>query len=76
MWLALRDAERVEGPAFRGKTVSVQIAAGGADVPYAIYVHEDLEAHHSVGQAKFIESVLNESAPHMAERLAARLKEE
>lgn len=28
---------------------------GGAAGSYAIYVHEDLEAHHPVGQAKFLE---------------------
>jgi hypothetical protein len=45
------------------------------DMPYAIFVHEDLEANHpNGGQAKFLESVLNESAPHMAERLARRLR--
>lgn len=45
------------------------------DTPYAIFVHEDLEANHpNGGQAKFLESVLRESAPYMAERLARRLR--
>ncbi len=45
------------------------------DMPYAIFVHEDLEANHPRGgQAKFLESVLRESAPHMADRLARRLR--
>lgn len=47
----------------------------GFDTPYAIFVHEDLEANHPRGgQAKFLESVLRESAPHMADRLARRLR--
>lgn len=28
---------------------------------YAIYVHEDLAAHHPTGQAKFLETALNEN---------------
>lgn len=42
-------------------------------VDYAIYVHEDLEAFHATGQAKFLESVLNESSSSIAGRLAADL---
>jgi hypothetical protein len=49
------------------------IVAGGPAAPYAIYVHEDLEAIHPVGQAKFIESVLLESRPFMAARIAKRI---
>jgi len=44
------------------------------DAPYAVYVHEDPDAFHPNGQWKFLESVLNESAPHMAERVAKRVR--
>jgi hypothetical protein len=47
--------------------------ATGRQAPYAIYVHENPDAIHPVGQWKFMESVIDESRPHMAERLAARI---
>ncbi len=73
---ALKASIHVEGPKENGTAISCQIVAGGIDAPYAIYVHEDLEALHiHGGQAKFIESVLRESAPYMSARIAARLKE-
>jgi hypothetical protein len=28
---------------------------------YALYVHEDLEAHHTVGEAKFLEKAIREN---------------
>ena len=34
----------------------------GFEEEYAIYVHENLEAHHDVGQAKFLEQPLKENA--------------
>lgn len=57
-----------------GTVVSVAIKVGGPSIEYAEVVHENLEAYHPNGQAKFLESTLNESAPHMGERLAARLR--
>jgi hypothetical protein len=82
---ALRASHEVERPVVDGEDVSVRIVVGGpagshtpggtqkSDVGYALIVHEDLEADHKVGQAKFLESTLHESAPHMAGRLAARI---
>jgi hypothetical protein len=52
----------------------VRMAFGGPAAPYAIKVHEDLEAFHRVGQAKFLESVLLESAPHLAQRVSRRIR--
>lgn len=51
----------------------VTIQVGGPAAPYAVFVHENLDAHHKVGQAKFLESTLRESAPYMGERVAARI---
>jgi hypothetical protein len=48
------------------------VLAFGTD--YAVYVHENLQAHHPVGQAKFLESAMTEAAPTLAERVAARVK--
>lgn len=67
----LRNSLHVEGPEQRGDTVSV---AAVTNVDYAIYVHENPDAYHPVGQWKFMESVLNESAPYMASRLARHLR--
>lgn len=68
----LRNSIHVEDPVVRGETIGVTVATG-AEAPYAIYVHENPDAYHPIGQWKFMESVLNESRPHMAGRLARRL---
>lgn len=70
----LRASGHVQDPVRKGQNISVTLAYGGAAETYAIIVHEDLEAHHRVGQAKYLESVLKESAPYMAQRVAARIK--
>lgn len=70
----LRGTIHVEGPFRDGSRVWALIVAGGPAAPYAIYVHEDLEALHTVGQAKFIESVILESRPYLAARIARRIE--
>jgi len=70
---ALRASGKVNKPEGSGRELSVKIEFGGPTAGYAIYVHEDLEAFHPYGQAKFLESTLLESAPYMAERIAKRL---
>lgn len=70
---ALRASVHATEPEWEGTRVSAMIAAGGPAAPYALYVHEDLDAHHVVGQAKFIESVMFESAPFIAARVASRI---
>jgi hypothetical protein len=71
---ALRASEHVETPKIAQNTISCSVVAGGPSAPYAVIVHEDLEAFHRVGQAKFIESVLTESGPYMMDRIGRRLK--
>jgi len=70
----LRASGHVVGPTTEGGNVSVIIAFGGPAAPYAVYVHENMEAHHNVGQAKYLESVIVESSPKLAARVAARVK--
>lgn len=41
----------------RGKFMSVVY-----DAPHALYVHEEIFAHHENGQAKFLETAVNEVA--------------
>jgi len=43
-------------------------ATVGTNVEYAPKVHEDLDAYHKTGEAKFIENAFNEKAAK-AERL-------
>jgi len=69
----LRNSIHVERPKRRGREISVMIATG-RQAPYAIYVHENPDAFHPVGQWKFMESVLNESRPYMAQRIARRVQ--
>lgn len=69
----LRASEHVVGPVRRFRQIYTEIVAGGPAAPYAIYVHEDPDAFHKVGEWKFIESVLLESRPFMAERVAKRI---
>lgn len=66
----LRDSGEVHEPEQKGNTVSVTLSF---DTDYAIYVHENPDAEHPVGQWKFLQSVLEESAPYMAERYARRM---
>jgi len=68
----LRNSIHVEVPERRWRTISVTIATG-AHVPYAIFVHEDPDAIHPVGEWKFMESVLRESQSSMAGRIARRV---
>lgn len=68
----LRNSIHVKDPERRGRMISVTIATG-AQAPYAVYVHENPDAFHPVGQWKFMESVLNESRSSMPARLARRV---
>lgn len=71
----LRASGHVGEPYFDGNKVAVDLIFGGNGAEeYAFYVHEDLDADHAIGEAKFLESTLMESAPYMPERLARRLK--
>lgn len=68
----LRASIHAEEPERRGRNISVTVATG-QQAPYAIYVHENPDAIHPVGEWKFMESVLNESRSSMGARIAARV---
>lgn len=70
---ALRASIMVLEPKREGRKISVTIVAGGPGIDYALQVHEDLEAFHAQGEAKYIERPLRESAPHLAGRIAKRI---
>jgi hypothetical protein len=72
---ALRASGHVSSPRHSGGTFEIDLAFGGPAAPYAAIVHEDPDAHHPVGQWKYLESVVLESAPYLAERVWERVKE-
>lgn len=66
----LRASGRAHEPERRGREITVTLSYA---TDYAVYVHENPDAFHPVGQWKYLESVLNESRGHMAARLARRI---
>lgn len=71
---ALRASGMVTGPTVSGGEISVTMSFGGGAVDYAIEVHENLAMFHPRGgQAKFLESVVLESAPYLGQRVAERM---
>lgn len=83
----LRDSGYVSLPDPGAATILTTLGFGGPagsgnqggvtnieDVGYAIIVHEDEEAIHGVGEAKFLESVVREYAPHILSRVAQGIK--
>lgn len=67
----LRSSGHVSDTEVDGNTLSVDLDFGGPAASYAIYVHEDLDAQHTVGQAKFVESVVMEEGPSMMKQVAS-----
>jgi hypothetical protein len=55
-----------------GESITKEI---GFNTDYAAAVHENLEANHAVGQAKFLETALRENAPKLGPFIASKLKE-
>lgn len=70
----LRASGYVARPQRDGKKISVTMGYGGAAEAYAVVQHERLDYRHTTGQAKYLESVLNESRPYMLQRMAAHLQ--
>lgn len=71
---ALRSSGRVQAPVLESPTrASVTLGFGGPAKVYAIYVHEDLNARHRVGQAKFLEQPVREAASRFARNVSAHV---
>lgn|SRR5690554_4110573 len=70
----LRASGHVQEPKVKPGRIEVVMGFGGPAAPYAIYVHENLEAHHTVGQAKFLETPLMRAQRGLANRLAVQLR--
>lgn len=52
---------------------TARVTYGGGEAPYALIVHEDLEARHDNGKAKFLEEPLHRRAPTFPADVAANL---
>jgi len=82
---ALKESGRVTKPTVTSGDVSITLSYGGSTpvttrtglqvVNYAIPVHERLGVHHPVGQAKFLESVMNEEAPFILRNIAENMED-
>lgn len=70
----LRASGVVLPPEQKGTMIEVVSGFGGAAAPYAIVVHEWMEANHPSGEAKFLEKSFNERSPKMPSNLAARIE--
>lgn len=66
---ALRDSGRIERPQASGREVTIAFGFGGGDVDYAVYVHEDLQATHTNGKAKYLEDPALQAVAGMDDRL-------
>jgi len=85
----LRSSGHVQLPVRDGDAVEVRVGFGGPagsgnvggetnseDVGYALIVHEDLTASHTVGQAKFLEAPFVERQPGLPARIAERINQQ
>lgn len=61
------------GPIREGRRIYTMITTSTDTDDYSLIVHEDLEAFHAVGGAKYIEGPLKASAPHMGARIGGRI---
>jgi hypothetical protein len=69
----LKDSGFEGEPVVHGDIIE---AVMGFTAPHAFVVHEDLEAFHAIGEAKYMESVLNESGPHFLNRVVEDIKKD
>lgn len=68
---ALRSSAFTESDR-QGKNPSVIV---GFEEEYSIFVHENLEAHHNIGQAKFLEQPLKENADKYVEYVRDKVQD-
>lgn len=72
----LRASGHVQPPKVNRNSVSIEMGYGGPAVDYAVIVHEDLTAHHTVGMAKYLEVPFNQAKRGQRKRAADELEKE
>jgi hypothetical protein len=70
---ALRSSGHVTEPAASPSGVSITLGYGGPAAGYAIFVHENLNAKHTTGQAKYLETPLNENLGEIEREIVGEL---
>ena len=84
---ALRSSGYVGEPSIEGNEVQVVLGYGGPAAKinpkthestdsYALYVHENLDAFHKVGTAKYLEMPFDQAKEGMPARVAAGMRSE
>jgi len=68
---ALQASGTTEPAELHGSRIEKAI---GFNTDYAAAVHENLNAHHETGQAKFLETAMSKNAPKFNDFMARRLK--
>lgn len=72
---AAAASHKVSEPIVTASGVTIEVTAGDEKTEtYIVPLHENLTAFHPNGQAKFLESTMNESAPYIAGRIARRVE--
>jgi hypothetical protein len=59
---------------YGGPAAQINIKTGESTDGYALYVHENLEAHHPVGTAKYLEMPFDQAKRGMGGRIAAGMR--
>lgn len=67
------DTGNLKSSAFTRKEGELGVVVG-FNAAYAIFVHENLEARHPTGQAKFLESALRDNRDAILRIIQARAK--
>lgn len=70
----LANFKKLETKAMRDSQSAVGVGFGGEEAFYALYVHENIQAHHPIGQAKFLEQPMRTMRRQMTEMIARYLK--
>lgn len=70
----LRSSGRVGKPSRQGASITLPLTFGGPAQEYAVYVHEDLTARHTNGEAKFLEGPVKRHASRFGANVAATVR--
>jgi hypothetical protein len=70
----LKSSGRVRDVSPLNASPRITLSFGGSSAPYAVIVHENPKARHTVGQWKYIEQPANEAAQGMDVRIARRVR--
>ena len=67
----LRDSAVIESDATK---YEVTVGYGGAASKYALIQHENMQYHHTVGQAKYLETAFTETIPDLDRKIKNALQ--